>query len=209
MPESAGEALEKETGRVEAFSDGVFAIAITLLVLEIKVPLLPHDASSRDLAAALAKLWPSMVAFVGSFLAILIMWINHHGMFRMIHRTDLPFLLANGALLLMVTFVPFPTAVLAEYLGRGGQHAAAAFYVGSFLVGSAIWNMVWDLACGRGLLRRSVSDAHATRIRRTYRFGLAVYAVATALSIWNGPLGLALCLSLWVYWATRSYRTEG
>lgn len=208
MPEHAGEALEKETGRVEAFSDAVFAIAITLLVLEFKVPHLAENASSRDLVAALAGLWPSMVAFLGSFAAILIMWINHHGMFRMIHKTDLPFLFANGALLLMVTFVPFPTAVLAEYLGRGGQHAAAAFYVGTFLVGAAIWNVVWDIACGRRLLKRSVSEVQASRIRGSYRFGLAVYAVSTALAFWSAILGLALCLSLWIFWGTRSYRAE-
>ena len=86
------ESLEKETGRVEAFSDGVFAIAITLLVLEFKVPHLPAGASGRDLFLALLDLWPSMVAFLGSFGAILIMWINHHGLFRLIHKTDSPFL---------------------------------------------------------------------------------------------------------------------
>ena len=100
------EALEKETGRVEAFSDGVFAIAITLLVLEFKVPHLPEGATGRDLFHALLKLWPSLIAFLGSFIAILIMWINHHGLFRLIHKIDPPFLFANGFMLLMVTFVP-------------------------------------------------------------------------------------------------------
>ncbi len=122
-----GENLEKETARVEAFSDGVFAIAITLLVLEFKVPHLPQEASSGELFHALLKLWPSTVAFLGSFAAILIMWINHHGLFRLIHKTDSRFLFANGFMLLMVTFVPFPTAVLAEYLGRPGERVAAAF----------------------------------------------------------------------------------
>ena len=106
MAEHAGEVVERETARVEAFSDGVFAIAITLLVLEFKVPHLAEGASSADLFAALAQLWPSLIAFLGSFGAILIMWINHHGLFRLIHKTDGPFLFANGFMLLMVTFVP-------------------------------------------------------------------------------------------------------
>lgn len=208
MTERASEALEKETGRVEAFSDGVFAIAITLLVLEFKVPHLPEHSSNADLFRALLGLWPSLVAFLGSFIAVLILWINHHGMFRMIHRTDSPFLYANGLLLLVTIFVPFPTAVLAEYLGKPGEHAAAAFYIGTFLFGSVVWNVVWDTACRRKLLKRSVSEAQAAKIRSTYRFGLAVYAGSTLLALWNATLGLAVCLSLWIYWATRRYRAE-
>lgn len=208
MTERTSESLEKETGRVEAFSDGVFAIAITLLVLEFKVPLLPEHSTNRDLFHALLGVWPSLVAFLGSFIAILIMWINHHGMFRMIHKTDSPFLYANGLLLLVTVFVPYPTAVLAEYLGRPGEHTAAAFYVGSFLIGSVSWNLVWDTACKRKLLKRSVTTAQAAKVRGSYRFGLAVYLASTLLCLWNATVGLVVCLSLWIYWATRSYRVE-
>ncbi len=208
MTERSSEAVEKETGRVEAFSDGVFAIAITLLVLEFKVPHLPEHATNRDLFHALLGVWPSLVAFLGSFIAILIMWINHHGMFRMIHRTDSPFLYANGFLLLVTTFVPYPTAVLAEYLGRQGEHAAAAFYVGTFLIGSVSWNLVWDTACKRKLLKRSVTAAQAAKVRGSYRFGFAVYLSSTLLCLWNATVGLTVCLTLWIYWATRSYRVE-
>ena len=97
---------EKETGRVEAFSDGVFAIAITLLILEIKVPKLSHDSPPAALARALLDLWPSFLAFLLSFFAILIMWINHHGLFNMVRRVSPGFLYANGFLLLFVSFVP-------------------------------------------------------------------------------------------------------
>ena len=108
---------EKETGRVEAFSDGVFAIAITLLILEIKVPKLPHESPPAALAEALLALWPSFLAFLLSFFAILIMWINHHRLFELIRKTDSIFMMLNGFLLMLVTVVPFPTAVLAEYFG--------------------------------------------------------------------------------------------
>jgi uncharacterized membrane protein len=203
-----GETLEKETGRVEAFSDGVFAIAITLLVLEFKVPHLPQEASSRELFRALLDLWPSMVAFLASFVAILIMWINHHGLFRLIHKTDSRFLFANGFMLLMVTFVPFPTAVLAAYLGRPGEHAAAALYIGTFVVTSIAFNVFWATATKRRLLKRSVPDAVVVRIRNAYRFGLAVYVASTLLALWNASLGLAACLSLWIYWSVLEYRAE-
>ena len=126
----ASSAEEKETGRIEAFSDGVFAIAITLLVLELKVPHLAGDAEPGALAAALLKQWPSYLAFVTSFFTILIMWANHHAIFNLVHKTDAEFLFANGFLLLLVTVVPFPTALLAEYLIKPGAPVAAAVYAG-------------------------------------------------------------------------------
>jgi len=202
------ETQEKETGRVEAFSDGVFAIAITLLVLEFKVPHLPEGATGRDLFHALLKLWPSLIAFLGSFIAILIMWINHHGLFRLIHKIDPLFLFANGFMLLMVTFVPFPTAVLAEYLGTPGERVAAAFYIGSFVVVSIAFNVFWATAVKRRVIKHSVPDAVVARIRNAYRFGLGVYAASALLALWNAPLGLAACLSLWIYWSVLEYRAE-
>jgi TMEM175 potassium channel family protein len=200
--------LEKETARVEAFSDGVFAIAITLLVLEFKVPHLPHEASSRELFRALLDLWPSMIAFLGSFVAILIMWINHHGLFRLIHNIDSRFLFANGFILLMVTFVPFPTAVLAEYLGRPGERAAAALYIGTYVVVSIAFNVFWATATKRRLIKHTVPATVIARIRGAYRFGLLVYTASTLLALWNAPLGLAACLSLWIYWSVLEYRAE-
>src|SRR5438477_460993 len=110
-------ASEKETGRVEAFSDGVFAIAITLLVLDIKVPSTGElSAQHEQLLDALLKQWPVYLGYVTSFLTVLIMWANHHRLMRYIKRSDNNFLLINGLLLMGVTVVPFPTSLLAEYL---------------------------------------------------------------------------------------------
>jgi len=102
----------RETGRVEAFSDGVFAIAVTLLVLDLKVPK-PGDLGGESLLSALARQWPAFLAYLTSFATILVMWVNHHKMFNHIRRTDDRFLFLNGLLLLFVTFVPFPTALVA------------------------------------------------------------------------------------------------
>ena len=203
------EPAEKETGRVEAFSDGVFAIAITLLILEIRVPHFAGGATNAQVFRALLDLWPSYVAFLLSFAAILIMWINHHGLFRLIHRVDSPFLYANGAMLLLVTFVPFPTALLAAYLGQPGEHTATAAYCGTFVLVSIAFNVFWAVATGRGLLRRGVSEALVARIRKAYGFGLFVYVTAALLALWVPAAGLGLCLSLWIFWIVLDYRAAG
>jgi len=202
------ETVEKETGRVEAFSDGVFAIAITLLILEIKVPHFPGGATNAQVFRALVHLWPSYVAFLLSFFAILIMWINHHGLFRLIHRVDSPFLYTNGAMLLLVTFVPFPTALLAAYLGQPGEHTATAAYCGTFVLVSIAFNAFWEVATGRGLLKRGVSEKHVAKIRNAYRFGLVVYVAAALLALWRPVVGLGLCLSLWIFWIILDYQSE-
>lgn len=203
------EAAERETARVEAFSDGVFAIAITLLVLEFKVPPLGPHASGAELWAELRDLWPSLVAFVGSFAAILIMWINHHGLFRMVRRVDTPLLYANGLMLLLISFVPFPTAVLAEYLGHEGERMAAAFYCATFVVVSITFQVWWWTVCRRGLLHEHVARRSIARVTRAYRFGFAVYVAAAILCFWSAAAGLGLCLGLWLFWAGLSYRAEG
>jgi uncharacterized membrane protein len=172
------------------------------------VPRLEHDASGAELWRALRDLWPSLVAFLGSFVAILIMWISHHGLFRMIRRIDTRFLYVNGFMLLMVTFVPFPTAVLAEYLGHAGERTATAFYCGTFVFVSLAFQLWWWTATRGDYLKPSVSDAHIARIWGAYRFGLGIYVLAMALSFWSAAAGLGLCMGLWVYWALLSYRTE-
>src|SRR5690349_6024445 len=103
---------DKKTGRLEAFSDGVFAIAITLLILTIEVPKPPD----RSLTAAILEQWPQFLAYGVAFLTILIMWINHHALFKISHHVDRAFLVLNGLLLMAVTFINYPTALMARYL---------------------------------------------------------------------------------------------
>jgi uncharacterized membrane protein len=129
--------MEKVTSRVEAFSDGVFAIALTLLILAIKVPDFNSSVSSDSLYRSLVNLWPSYFAFILRFAAVLIMWINHHGFFKYLRKVNTAFLYANGFLLLTVTFINFPTAVLAKYFETKAFNIASAFYCGSMLLISA------------------------------------------------------------------------
>jgi len=129
----------KETARVELFSDGVFAIAITLLVLEL-IQIL-HSKTETDLITICLNHWHSFVAFFIGFVTILICWINHHVAFEFIHKVDTKFLWVNGFLLLVVTLTPFPTAVLAEYLAQESTTALAIFGFNYILIAIAAYGI--------------------------------------------------------------------
>jgi uncharacterized membrane protein len=210
MPQAGNKRDLKETARVEAFSDGVFAIAITLLILEIKVPGAPTEPSAGKwwLIASLGELWPSFIAFVLSFGTVLIMWVNHHGLFEHAQRVDKPLLFANGFLLLVVTFVPFPTAVLAEYLDQPSANAASVFYCATYVLVSLAYNLLLSAVARNRAPEAVSSPAHqaaVARIRRAYRIGLVVYLAAVLAAVFSAVAGLAICLSLWVLWARLDY----
>ena len=197
---------EKETTRVEAFSDGVFAIAITLLILEIKVPRAANAMTNSELFGSLINLWPSYFAFLLSFAAVLIMWINHHGFFKYIRAINLNFLYANGFLLLMVTFIPFPTAVLAEHINSTAANAASAFYCGSMVLVSIAFNILWfTTAYKRALVKNEISDELINKIRNAYWFGFFIYLISFIISFFYAIAGLLICISLWIFWIVLDY----
>ena len=196
--------MAESTGRVAAFSDGVFAIAITLLILEIRVP---HAGAERSLWAGLVTLWPSYLAFALSFFVILIMWVNHHELMRMVRVVSYPFLFANGFVLLTVTFVPFPTAILAEHLATREASAAVTFYCGTFVVNSLAWGLLFTTIVRDRLFRADVDAPTIDRIRRAYVAGPVVYLVATLVALVQPVLGLVLNVSLWILWIRLCYHT--
>ena len=201
-PEKAPEST-KETARLEAFSDGVFAIAITLLVLELKVKTL-HEPTGWALLRELAHDWPSYFALLTSFGSVLIMWVHHHAIFRLARKADAPLFFANGFLLLMVTVVPFPTAVVADYLTTPAARAAAGFYSGLFVVLAISFQVLL-----RAVLRTcSLSGPTVDRLRRGYRLGPLGYLVATAAAPFSAWLSLGICTLLWIYWGLMAVRLE-
>jgi len=203
-------ANEKETTRVEAFSDGVFAIAITLLVLEIKVPKSEEHMNNGQLFTSLIDLWPSYFAFLLSFIAVLIMWINHHGFFKYLKTINSKFLYANGFLLLMVTFIPFPTAVLAEYINSSAANISSAFYCGTMVLISIAYNILWFTAgYKRALVRDEISDSLIIKIRNAYWFGFFVYLASFIISFFHAISGLLICISLWIFWVLLDYSKMG
>jgi uncharacterized membrane protein len=198
--------MEKETSRVEAFSDGVFAIALTLLILGIKVPDLNILNTNERLYQALIKLWPSFFAFIISFATILIMWINHHGFFKYLRKIDTSFLFANGFLLLMVTFINFPTALVSRYFGTTAFNTAAAFYCGSMVLINVAYNTLWfTSAYKRKLLKDSISDALIFKIRNAYMISFVIYLALFGISFFFPLVSLLLCFSFWIFWLVLDY----
>jgi uncharacterized membrane protein len=166
----------KETGRIEAFSDGVFAIAITLLVLGIKVPMPAEVRVSGGLGPALIQLWPHYLAFVTSFFTILAMWVNHHRIFSFVRRSDHVFLYWNGLLLLLITFMPFPTMVMAEYFLRPDARIAGMVFAGTLVAIALAFKGLWHYAAKNGrLLAQHVASADIDQITRQHRYGPLMY----------------------------------
>lgn len=187
--------------RLEAFSDGVFAIVITLLVIEIRPPEVEEGAS---LATALWHLWPNYVGYLVTFLVIGVMWLNHHRIFEQVRLVDGPLLLFNLNLLLWTALLPFPTAVMAEYLERGGDQAttAVAFYGGVVLLCAVSFSALFFWVTHDERLVDTLPTADMVRAARVrFSIGLAAYAVALALS-WVSPrLALALHAAMALYYA--------
>jgi uncharacterized membrane protein len=180
--------VHRETGRLVAFSDGVFAISITLLVLEIRPP-----ADDEDLLHGLLALWPSYLAYAVTFLFIGQVWVNHHVMFDHIRAADRPVLLLNTLLLMVVAFLPFATSVLADALRNGhGQRTAVVFYAIAFAVTALTFNAVWQYARRRRLLSEALDPAGATAIGRRFQLALAWLTASAALGALVAVLGVAL-----------------
>ena len=195
------------TGRTEAFSDGVLAIAITLLVLEIQVP---HVTANQSLTRALLDLWPKYAAFAVSFLTIGIMWINHHRLFTLIRRADHTLLILNGLLLLGVTVVPFPTALLASALHRPDARVAALVYAGTFTAIAIVFNLLWHYsATGGRLLDPRVNPRAVRAITRAYALGPLVYGLAWCLAFVSVAASVGLTVALAVYFALPSRPAPG
>jgi uncharacterized membrane protein len=201
---------ESETTRLEAFSDGVFAIAITLLILEIKVPT-GAETQDHGLWRALLERWPSYVGYGISFVTIGIMWVNHHALFTYIRRVDRVLLLANLLLLMTISFLPYPTAVLAEHLPDADSRApAAVFYGGTLVVIAISFNVLWW--AGRGRRRLIGANAHPEGMRTiTLRYGMGPlsYGLATAVALVNVWASLAIHLGLALMYALSERRVDG
>jgi uncharacterized membrane protein len=190
----------RETGRLEAFSDGVFAIAITLLILSIPVPI-----SGGDLwAEVLAQGW-AFAAYAISFATILIMWINHHSVFKQVARIDRPFLIVNGLLLMLVTFLNYPTELVARYMSHlesPQAHTAVLIYTGTFILIAVLFTALWFYAAHNGRLLARDADPRVVRaISRAYRFGSLYYAGAFVIAYFSPLAGLIADAALAIYFA--------
>jgi len=191
--------VRSQTTRLEAFSDGVFAIAITLLIIEIHVPAREH---AETLGHELLRIWPSYLGYLTSFLTIGVMWINHHYVFELIARVDRTMLLLNTLLLMLIAFVPFPTAVLAQFIQTDGARAAALLY-GATLTLTAITYFGWwrYASAGRRLIGDEVPEDVIDDITRAYAPGTFLYGGAALIAFLEPWLSAAAYLAIAVFYA--------
>jgi uncharacterized membrane protein len=185
---------EAGTTRLETFSDGVFAIAATLLVLEIAV----DTSKGGSLGSELLKIWPSYLAYVMSFLTIGVIWINHHHCVSLIARVDRPFLFINTLLLLVVSFIPFPTKLVAQYLQKPGEESAVLAYSATLLLMAVLYNVWWRYARrNRRLIGDRVADSSLRAVDRAFDPGVPAYGIVLAVAFVS-PLAsviITLCIA--------------
>lgn len=193
---------ESDCARLVAFSDGVFAIAITLLILEIRVPEVEHG-----LLDALGDLWPSYLSYVLSFVVIGIIWAQHHALFQHIRRTDHTFLLINIGFLMWVAFLPFPTALLAAYLDNADERQTAmAVYAATFVAGALLFNLVWRYAIRADRLIAADADRRVMlATTRSYTLGPLLYLLDFGLAFVSVTASIIVFLLIALIWAISPY----
>ncbi|HEY3922209.1 MAG TPA: TMEM175 family protein [Gaiellaceae bacterium] len=180
-----------ETKRLEAFADGVFAIAATLLIIDVTA-----DGNGGALGGALAHAWPQYVAYAVSFVTIGIMWVNHHACLDLIARADRRFLFINVALLSCIAFVPFPTRLVAEHLRDHGLRAAALAYGCTMTATAICFFAFWFYAAiGRRLIAPGADERMVRGISRSYFPGAAIYGTATLVALVS-PFGSVILFAL-------------
>jgi uncharacterized membrane protein len=185
---------DSDTGRIETFSDGVFAIAITLLIIEIGVP---HATVTESLSEKLIHLWPSYLGYAISFLVIGTVWANHHNRFRLIARSDHVLLFLNILFLMCVAFIPFPTALLAEYIRGEHRITAVAVYSGTLAVTAVFFTLLWLYAAGNyRLVDRNIDPSLLRAMTRRFVFGMLLYILAFVLAFVSAAASLTLIVIL-------------
>ncbi|GAA4154124.1 hypothetical protein GCM10022217_10760 [Chryseobacterium ginsenosidimutans] len=201
--------MEKETGRIEGFSDAVFAIAITLLVLDLHVPEKNSIRNGSDFLIFLKNQWPVFLAFILSFFSIFIMWVNHHKIFKQIYSRNSGITFANGLILFLVSAVSYPTSLLAQYFDGEASSVVVAIYTGIFVLINLSYNLLWYLASkNKELLRPGITDQAIRNIHNNYLYGLPIYLIALLFSFWIPAISLILILGLWIFWAVSSGKIE-
>jgi uncharacterized membrane protein len=191
---------QKDTARIEAFSDGVFCVALTLLAIDIGVESKTGE-TNHGLANTILQLWPKFLAYGISFMNVLLAWMGHHGLFKNLRNTDNRVMLSNGLLLLLVALVPFPTRTLGLFLMTGAFKTAVIFYTGYFVLISIAFRTIWFAAnLGNGLLAHHITQKEINKITRNENLGLICNCFILGVSFVSPWTGLVLSFVMWVYW---------
>jgi uncharacterized membrane protein len=193
-----------ETARIEAFSDGIFSIAATLLVLEIK-----HPPADLPFWAGMLTMWPSYTSFILSFFFIGIMWINHHRLFTHITKADDTLMAVNLLLLLGVVFVPYPTSLMSAsitMLDTNYSRDVAIFYNATYLVMAVLYNLLWFVCRQRRLLDADIDAQQIRAVSIRYAIGPFFYVACLIITWWSVPASLAMNAAVAVYFLSSTHR---
>lgn len=185
---------------MEAFSDGIFGIAATLLVIEIKIP--PNLANSGQLVDALTRQWPAYMSYAASFIYLGICWAHHLYILRYFRRVDHVFLKLNILFLMMIAFIPFPTALLGEHLHlNDDKRIATLVYIGTLIVSSVLFLALWLYGTYKHrLVEESLPDDFITATRQRYTAGPIAYIFCFFIALWYPTTSLVIVLLIFVFY---------
>ena len=188
--------MEVNTQRLEAFSDGVFAIAITLLILEIKIPHHEDIEKYGSLSRYLLNLWPSIFAYVFSFVIIGIYWANHHHLFKLFRKTDHTFNMINVMFLMAISFLPYPTAILGDYITDPSEGKdAVSFYAIGITLPSLFWLTMWLYAIHKGrLIDQKLKPEFVKALTKIFIVSNVIYISAIVVSFFSRNFALAMVI---------------
>jgi uncharacterized membrane protein len=190
--------------RLEAFCDGVFAIALTLLIIDVKLPSPETIRNTAEFWRALQHIAPSVFAFVLSFGIILITWVSHHENLKLVHASSASFIYANGFLLLTVVIVPFPTALVGEFLLTDWAAPAVVLYTAVMALQAIGWILLTHTALHNQLTKDKRSASIMRNNNRFGYFAFVLYAVCAVVAAWF-PLAIAIVTTLiWLFWLVYS-----
>lgn len=194
--------------RLEAFCDGVFAIALTLLIIDVKLPNPEGIASSTDFWRALQHLGPTIFAFLLSFFIIFITWVNHHAAMKLVNKTSAAFIFANGFLLLTVVFFPFPTSLLGEFLFSGHAGPAVFLYNAVTAAQAVGWVLIGGAALRGSLAKSEQATATVRENTRNGAFAIILYSLLAIAALWF-PFAIAIVTTVtWAFWLTLGIRRK-
>ena len=201
--------MERKTARLEAFSDGIFSVAITLLAIEIGISEY-GGATNLNLWHKILEKWPAYFTYFNSFATVLLIWIGHHKIINQIRAASQWVLLLNGMVLLFVVLFPFPTKTVGAFIGTNAVNTAVAFYAG--YTGLIVLSM---LLLNVGIVRSTKLLVSAERSLPWFRkmikgqlIGIMVYGIATLIAFYSPTVALLMTFAMWVFWAVVTFDTD-
>lgn len=196
------------TSRLEAFCDGVFAIALTLLIIDIKIPSTVEINSNSEFWQALKHITPSILAFLLSFIVILITWVNHHNSLKQVNKISSSFVYANGFMLLTVVFIPFPTSLIGEHILTDHAAPAVILYDSTLALQAASWILVTSASLKDGLAKNEKLVISIHQNRQFGYFAFILYSLFAILAIWF-PFAIAIItIATWLFWLIWGIRLK-